>query len=108
MNPIDFHPDARAEADAASDYYFAIRPDLGVSFDDALADAIARVRANPLVYAADAHGLRSAPLNRFPYLVVYADLPDRLWITAVHHTSRRPRYYARRHPGPPPADPTPP
>ena len=34
--------------------------------------------------------------TRFPYAVVYLDLPDRVWIVAVMHFKQRPGYWAER------------
>jgi toxin ParE1/3/4 len=61
--------------------------------------ALQRVRENPLAYAAeDDSGVRYCPLRRFPYSLVYVELNDRIWVAAVAHQQRRPRYWARRHP----------
>jgi len=34
--------------------------------------------------------------RRFPFRIVYELQPDRIWIVAVAHLSRRPGYWARR------------
>jgi hypothetical protein len=34
--------------------------------------------------------------RKFPYSVVYLDQPDRVWIVAVMHASRRPGYWRKR------------
>jgi hypothetical protein len=34
--------------------------------------------------------------RRFPFRVVYELQPDRIWIVAVAHLSRRPGYWTRR------------
>jgi hypothetical protein len=35
-------------------------------------------------------------LDRFPYLILYLDYPDRIRILALAHTSRRPGYWKTR------------
>jgi toxin ParE1/3/4 len=69
---------------------------LGDDFRKELSDALARVQDNPFMHAAESGSLRIAPLHRFPYSLIYEDLPDRIWIAAVAHHSRRPGYWSRR------------
>jgi toxin ParE1/3/4 len=71
---------------------------LGYEFRDELQAALARVRENPLLYAAESGSIRIAPLHRFPYSLIYEELTDRPWIAAVAHQSRRPGYWSRRRP----------
>ncbi|MBI2498109.1 MAG: hypothetical protein HYV75_09465 [Opitutae bacterium] len=33
---------------------------------------------------------------RFPYAVVYIDLPDRVWVVAVMHFKQQPGYWSER------------
>jgi toxin ParE1/3/4 len=35
-------------------------------------------------------------VRRFPYVIYYADLPERLWIVAIAHSRQRPSYWSRR------------
>jgi hypothetical protein len=35
-------------------------------------------------------------VNRFPYFVVFRDLPRKIQIVAVAHAKRRPSYWANR------------
>ncbi len=90
MKPIDFHPNAAAEARDAADYYEGIRAGLGSDFRAALA----RIREN----AAESGSIRVCPLHGFPYSVFYEELADRIWVAAVGHDSRRPGYWSRRRP----------
>lgn len=98
MKPIDFHPTAAAEAREVADRYEVLRPGLGVDFRAELTDTLARIRANPQMYAAEAGAIRFAPLHRFPYSVIYEELADRIWVAAVGHHSRGPGYWAQRRP----------
>jgi ParE toxin of type II toxin-antitoxin system, parDE len=98
VKPIDFHPDAADEAREAADRYEAIQPGLGSDFRVELDAALARVRSNPQLYAAEVGAIRFAPLHRFPYSVIYEELADRIWVAAIGHHSRRPGYWARRRP----------
>ncbi len=101
MTPIDFHPEAAAEAREAAGRYENLRAGLGEDFRAELDAALARIQANPHLYAVEAGAVRMAPLHRFPYSVVYEQLSDRLWVAAVGHHSRRPGYWSyRRHDDP--------
>jgi len=57
---------------------------------------LAFIRANPELGRAERHGTRSFPTKRFPFRLVYEVQPDRIWIVAVAHLSRKPDYWARR------------
>lgn len=98
MKPINFHPDAAAEARDAAAYYEGIRAGLGADFRAALAAALAHVRKNPAAYAAESGSIRVCPLHGFPYSVFYEELANRIWVAAVGHHSRRPGYWGRRRP----------
>jgi toxin ParE1/3/4 len=99
MKPVTLHADAEAELCEALDYYEGKRAGLGGEFRREFEAALQRVRANPLAYASDDNsGVRHCSLHRFPYSLVYVDLHDRIWIAAIAHQHRRPRYWARRRP----------
>ena len=98
MKPVDFHPDAAQEAQDAADRYESLHVGLGDDFRTELQAALARIRQNPQMYAAESGAIRICPLHRFPYAVFYEELDDRIWVAAVGHLSRRPRYWAHRRP----------
>ena len=50
----------------------------------------------PLAWPESAEGTRKCLLTRFPYLVIYAPLPDELLVLAVGHQHRRPEYWRER------------
>jgi toxin ParE1/3/4 len=56
-------------------------------------DAIAERRLSFPEYLA---GTRRALLRRYPYLVVFRELPDCIQVFAIAHGSRRPGYWFRR------------
>lgn len=97
MKPMAFHPDAAAEAREAAAYFEGIRAGLGADFKAELDVALARIRDNPLLYAAESGAIRICPLQRFRFLVFYEDQSDRIWIAAVGHYHRRPGYWEGRH-----------
>jgi toxin ParE1/3/4 len=99
MKPFVLHECAEAELREALKYYEEQRTGLGGEFRREFEAALERVRENPLAYAIeDNDGVRYAPFRRFPYKLVYVDLSDHIWIAAVAHHRRRPRYWSGRHP----------
>jgi toxin ParE1/3/4 len=94
--PIEFHPEAVAEASDARRWYSEIDPSLGQAFTDELDRAIARVAAAPERWARHVHGTRAFLLHRFPYLLVYRLALDRVQVIAVQHARRRPGYWKSR------------
>jgi len=87
---------ARDEIREASDYYAAISPDLGRAFRRELRQLMRLVTTMPLAWPESAEGTRKCLLTRFPYLVIYAPLPDELLVLAVGHQHRRPGYWRDR------------
>ena len=99
MKPIVFHPDVAQEAEDAVDYYDALWFGLGDDFRTDLDAALARIQQNPKLYA-----LPSRDSSGFAFSIdsptrfTSEEFPDRIWIAAVGHHSRRPGYWARRRP----------
>jgi len=58
--------------------------------------AVEAIRAQPTLFAFYMHGCRRYLLKRFPYAVVYRELPDMIQVVAVAHGKRRPGYWKRR------------
>ncbi len=63
MTPINFHPEAADESRAAAARYENLRAGLGEDFRAELAAALARIRENPHLYAAECGG-RPGELRR--------------------------------------------
>jgi toxin ParE1/3/4 len=99
VKPIGFHRDAEEELEAAIAYYEERREGLGMEFSAAVQDAVARIQQNPQLYGVYKNtDYRLCVLRRFPYLIFYRELDDRVWIAAVAHNKRRPDYWTRRSP----------
>ncbi len=99
MKSFIIHAEAEAELREAMERYERQRPGLGGEFRAEVEAALERVRQNPYLYAAeDESGARFCPVRRFSYTLVYLDLEEHIWIAAVAHQRRRPRYWARRRP----------
>lgn len=86
----------------ASRWYDAQRSDLGLDFLRSIERVIERIEAAPRVGSpvpgVPDTDIRRVLVRRFPYHVVYIELPDRAQILAVAHHRRRPRYWIGRVP----------
>jgi plasmid stabilization system protein ParE len=98
VKPVVFHPDAGQEARDARDYYEALREGLGDDFKGEVDAALARIQKNPELHGAVLRAIRNCLLHRFPYSIYYEELDDQIWIAAVAHHSRRPKYWSKRRP----------
>ena len=99
MKPFTIHVEAEAELREALEHYERQRAGLGAELREEVEAALVRVRQNPRLYATEVDaGVRYCPVHRFPYTLVYLDLEDHIWVAAVAHQHRRPRYWARRSP----------
>ena len=69
--PVDFHPEASLEADAAFDNYRERSPRAAESFYLELETALTAIQDSPERWAEYLHGTRRFMLRRFPFVVVY-------------------------------------
>jgi plasmid stabilization system protein ParE len=91
-----FHPGASQEYLQAIEYYAAINPELGEGFDAEIQHMVEEVSRDPQRFFRFHPPAQRALARKFPYSVVYLDQPDRVWIVAVMHASRRPGYWRER------------
>ena len=92
-----FHPAARLELLDAIEYYRNKSPDLARTFYEDIERCLKELLEFPeLAPVKHPVGVRSQPLHRFPYSVLYTVDPDVLYIVAIAHQKRRPNYWLRR------------
>ena len=100
--PLRISEEAEAEMAEAARWYETHRVGLGMEFVEAVDYAVAEIAetpgmGSPVPGIAD-ETVRRRAVHRFPYHVVYVELPDRLQILAVAHDRRRPAYWVGRLP----------
>lgn len=99
MISVTLHPEAEAELRGALDYHEGKQTGLGGDFLREVEAALQRVSENPQAYAHEGdQGVRYCPLHRFPYTLVYLEKKEHIWVVAVAHQRRRPRYWINRQP----------
>lgn len=98
MKPSILHKEAREELDEAVAWYEAKQVGLGHRLLDEVLRAIDKLETNPGIGARHGTHNRFYRLKHFPYIVYYQEFTDHLWIGAIAHERRRPRYWMRRKP----------
>lgn len=71
-------------------------PQRGERFGRAVEATLERIVTAPASFAVVHAPARSAPVQRFPYRVVYVVHGDRIFILAIAHVRRSPAYWRRR------------
>jgi plasmid stabilization system protein ParE len=96
MPRVLFTPAARADLVAAIRWYGFNAPHVVPHFRDALRTAVARIAENPKQFPASPANTRRALLRRFPYIVVFRETSQAVYVVAVFHTHRDPLTWQRR------------
>ena len=98
MTDVRFHPDARSELLDAATYYEEQADGLGGQFIDEAQRVTEMLAESPGLGApvVGSDTLRRWSLRRFPYYVIYRVDEAVLFILAVAHERRRPRYWSER------------
>jgi plasmid stabilization system protein ParE len=86
--PLRLHVEAQADVRSARKWYEQQRRGLGKSFDDCLSEMLTRIRQSPQLFARTYEDVRSVKIRRFPYVVHYRILPNRIQVLAVVHARR--------------------
>jgi toxin ParE1/3/4 len=94
--PIDVHPEAVAEAQAAVQWYREKSPSAADAFLAELDRAVERIAENPGMYPHYVRGTRRYLLQRFPFYLVYHQVAGKLQIVAIAHGRRKPGYWKKR------------
>ncbi len=93
---VAFHRDAVAEYEEAFAWYFSRSPGIATRFEHEVERALRLIIEAPVRWPACDEVHRKVLLRRFPYLVIYREHQGRLWVVAVAHGHRRPRYWENR------------
>ncbi|MDC0936268.1 type II toxin-antitoxin system RelE/ParE family toxin [Pirellulales bacterium] len=95
--------EAEAEILSAMLYYEDRQEGLGLDFCVRVSDAMAAIGRNPQRYPVyegkqSSRTFRRAPVERFPFIVVYQVRADETLVVAIAHSSRNPGYWESRNP----------
>jgi plasmid stabilization system protein ParE len=90
------HPAAEEEAAEAARWYGERSARAAAEFVEEVNRAIDIVRAAPRRWPIGLHGTRRFLLRRFPFALVYRELPSAIQLLAVAHGRRLPGYWKNR------------
>ena len=96
MNRIRFHELANKELLDARDYYDDLVFRLGEKFVIEVERCLNIIKTNPLAYPVVKLNVRKAVVIKFPYSILYRVEKDNIYILAVMHQKRKPKYWAER------------
>jgi toxin ParE1/3/4 len=97
VKPVIIHSEAIEELDGAVSYYEDQKVGLGFDFLAEVEQTLSKIQQNPNLGAVyKVTGLRRYVIQRFPFLVFYAELEEFIWVVAIAHGKRRPDYWRRR------------
>lgn len=96
MKPVAYHRLAASELIRSAEFYEHRNPTLGEAFLSTVEVTLPKIQRNPELGKPGRLGTSSWKTKRFPFRIVYLEQPDRFWIVAVAHLSRRPDYWIRR------------
>ncbi|MBM3289664.1 MAG: type II toxin-antitoxin system RelE/ParE family toxin [Candidatus Hydrogenedentes bacterium] len=94
--PVEFHPEAEAELDAARAWYQERSPWAAWRLLIEVDRAIARIRENPLAGPRAFVRFRKRVVKHFPFCVYYHLVGESIRVLAVAHDRRNPGYWIGR------------
>lgn len=92
----EFHPEADREFTEHALFYERHESGLGRRFIDEVERGVNFLVSQPRIGAELGSKLRYFVLDDFPFSLIYSIGPERIWIVAVAHQKRRPRYWQER------------
>ena len=92
----EFHPEAEFEVIEAAAHYELEVSGLGIRFGNEVERVVELLIENPKLCAPVEGDIRHFILRQFPFSVIYAEAGGILYILAIAHGSRKPRYWSER------------
>lgn len=93
---IEFTALSNQELVDAVEYYESQLPGLSVKFETELDGIIKKIVSNPLLFPNKFKKYREVPLKKFPFVVVYEIVGDRVVIVSIFHSKRNPESKAKK------------
>ena len=97
MKRVRFQRFARKEFREAVRFYNQRKPGLGAHFTDAVEEAVSTLQRDPTRWRRHpGTPFRRCSVKQFPFVIVYVETDETIWVMAVAHNSRRPDYWRGR------------
>ena len=93
---VIFHPEASEEKLESARFYEARSEGLGSDFLAAVEETTRRIEQFPEAGPVARASIRKRIVPGFPFTILYEVQSDRIFIAAVMHQHRRPRYWRER------------
>ena len=95
---LELHPAVQRDVNEALAYYIQVAPSVVERFSTELDRRLVQILANPkrFSFLTGHRELRRARLESFPYVVVYRECPEQVFVLTVRHERRHPDYGLRR------------
>ena len=94
--PVRLIPAAERDILLAQRWYLDEAPHVLADFEEEIDKSLGRISDRPEMYQVIETAVRRAPLQRFPFSVLYRILPRWIEVIGVVHQSRDPRRWRRR------------
>lgn len=87
---------ARKELIDGIEYYELEIPGLGQRFQDEIKRVLRIIKEMPQIGSSENENIKRYILHKFPYKILYSLEKDHIYIIAVAHMHREPRYWVSR------------
>lgn len=91
-----YHPNVQSDVSRILRHYDSINPRLGDEFWTELNIFIHKAEANPRRFHFESRDRRRVNLHRFPYHILFREIPGGIRITVVRHHKQHPKRGAER------------
>lgn len=96
MKRIEFHPEVQEDISSAFEWYQNQAIGLGDSFVKELENSLSEIIEQPLAWPSLTKKLKRYILNRFPFSVIYSITSESVYVLAIMHHKRHPKYWISR------------
>ena len=93
---LRYTPEARDELQEGYDYYSSKSERVGDDFLDKIEATIAHIERSPTLSPIVAHDIRKAVVQKFPYIILYHIVNERIIILSIFHTKQDPQKWMKR------------
>jgi toxin ParE1/3/4 len=97
MSRIELAPGAWDDLKESFNWYLARSPESAIRFENAVNEALSLVATDPMRFPKVDRRHQRCPLAEpFDFDLIYRRENDRIYVVAIAHHSRRPKYWRRR------------
>jgi toxin ParE1/3/4 len=93
---VEFQNEAIRDYESAVDWYLARSYTTASNFILEVRRATERIGNHPQRWPAGPDGTRKFVVQRFPFVIIYRELPAKILIVAIAHGKRHPKYWVGR------------